>query len=337
MGTPAISAVMTVRNRDDYLEKAIRSISNQTFSDFELLIVNDGSTSEKVSKIIMYAAKSDNRIRVITQENKGAAEARNTGIRESSAPLVAIMDDDDISVDIRFQVQYNYLSRHPELAGVATGLIFIDGRDRKLRRGRAFNTLIESPFKPSYRESLEIVDRIIMNATSMFRKEALEHIGGYRGWFRHVEDIDLTLRLMEHGQIVTIPDQLYMQRIHSDRSRVSQAVSHWDFYSAAVMSSYCRCEGIEDPVELGIDHEEIHQHLRSLPGFARQHLIWKSRSSLRKFIRDGDKNRYAGLRDKCLAIAVDEDTPIINRLKKRTTWWAIRYLSLWATQGWPVD
>ena len=91
---PVVSLIMPVYNVEKYLEKALRSVKNQTFKDFELIIVNDGSTDGSIDIIEKFCNENEN-FRLINQENQGPSVARNTGIKESVGEYIGFMDSDD--------------------------------------------------------------------------------------------------------------------------------------------------------------------------------------------------------------------------------------------------
>ncbi|MCY3867896.1 MAG: glycosyltransferase family 2 protein [Chloroflexi bacterium] len=117
---PAVSVVMPVYNGECYLAEAIESILGQTFTDFEFIIVDDGSRDGSAA-IIHDFAKRDERIRVIQHErNRGLTSARNSGIAASRGQFVAAMDHDDISLPRRIEKQADFLHSHPRLGLVGT-------------------------------------------------------------------------------------------------------------------------------------------------------------------------------------------------------------------------
>ena len=111
---PAISVIMPVYNTEEkYLRKAIESILNQTFKDFEFLILNDGSTNNVQEVLESY---NDKRIKIIQGEHKGIGYALNRLVQLAEGKYIARMDSDDISLPERFEKQYNYLEAHPEIS-----------------------------------------------------------------------------------------------------------------------------------------------------------------------------------------------------------------------------
>jgi glycosyltransferase involved in cell wall biosynthesis len=130
---PAISVVMSVYNSEKYLAESIESILNQTFTDFEFIIINDGSIDNSLAIIESYMAKDD-RIVLISRENKGLAASLNEGIAIAKGKYIARMDADDISLPERFIKQYEFMEENQiDLCGTAVQ-IFSDSKDNKTWR-----------------------------------------------------------------------------------------------------------------------------------------------------------------------------------------------------------
>ena len=128
---PAISCVLPVYNCEEYLKESIQSILKQTFRDFELIIINDGSTDSS-SAIIEEMRLCDDRITVLNQENEGIVVALNRGLAISRGLFIARMDGDDIAAPDRFKIQYEFLRRYPDVVvvgGLARG---IDGLGNRI-------------------------------------------------------------------------------------------------------------------------------------------------------------------------------------------------------------
>ena len=116
---PAITVFMPVYNAEKYLKEAIDSILNQTFENFELLIIDDGSTDESVKIIETY---TDERIRLIHNDgNKGLPYTRNRGLNLARGKYLAIMDADDVSVKNRLEIEYNIMEKRSNLAVISSG------------------------------------------------------------------------------------------------------------------------------------------------------------------------------------------------------------------------
>jgi glycosyltransferase involved in cell wall biosynthesis len=120
---PLISVVMPVYNAAQYLREAIDSILNQTFRDFEFIIINDGSTDRSLEIIQSY---NDDRIRLINQKNTGLAKALNNGIAIAKSDFIARMDADDISIPERLTSQFSFLESNVDVVAVGSNAEVID-------------------------------------------------------------------------------------------------------------------------------------------------------------------------------------------------------------------
>lgn len=114
---PQISVIMSVYNGEKYLREAIDSILNQTFTHFEFIIVNDGSTDKSLNIIKSY---NGSRIILVQQENKGLAAALNEGIKIAKGKYIAMMDADDISLPTRLEKQIQFMEAHPEYVAIGS-------------------------------------------------------------------------------------------------------------------------------------------------------------------------------------------------------------------------
>jgi glycosyltransferase involved in cell wall biosynthesis len=203
-----VSCVLPVCNGAMYLEEAIQSISSQSFQDFELIIVDDGST-DRTPEIIAEAAKNDHRIISLRQDNAGIVAALNTGLRRARGKYVARMDADDISLPHRFAFQVAYLDGQPDcvlVGGQAEG--FSSAGSEGISSGGRHQRTDLKCFPPRVAVSL--------HPLIMIRREAIEQLGGYRNLFPHAEDYDLFLRLTPYGSIEN-PDKVVLRyRRHAD-------------------------------------------------------------------------------------------------------------------------
>jgi glycosyltransferase involved in cell wall biosynthesis len=207
MGQPQVSVVLPVWNGERYLRQAIESILEQDFKNFELVIVNDGSTDGTASILAEYSA--DERVRVHTQENCGLVAALNTGVELARAGLIARMDADDISLPNRLRLQYAFMEAHPEVAVLGSSITLIDavGRQRKTQT---------YPQGPEAVAASMLQGCALAHPAVMMRRAAVIKVGGYRQAFQHAEDYDLWLRIMGNHRIDNLPEALLRYRIHPE-------------------------------------------------------------------------------------------------------------------------
>ncbi len=240
MTTPRITVAMSVYNNAPYLPHAIESIVAQTFSDFEFLIVNDGSTDES-GEIIDRFARHDSRIRPIHQANAGLIASLNRIINEARAPLIARMDGDDIALPERFARQVAFLDANPDIGVLGTGCTVIeeDGRPSGYRFENVVSTddilkdLINGP--------------PLCHPSVLMRRDVVRAVGGYHPAYRHCEDYDLWLRLSERVKMANLADRLLLYR-HS-ASQVSTRHAYVQKIGAAVawQAHLERAAGRPDP------------------------------------------------------------------------------------------
>jgi glycosyltransferase involved in cell wall biosynthesis len=200
---PEVSVLMTVYNGMPYLPGAVDSVLRQTLRDIEVVIVDDGSTDATARYL---AGIEDPRVRVFTQANAGTAAAANFGLTHCSAPLLARMDADDISLPHRLERQAEYLRRHPEvgLVGVQMAPLGTGGVGNSLR----LPTSHESIFA-----DLMAGRHGMAHSCIMLRTELLKSLGGY--WSHPLQDAwDMMLRMGEVSKLANIDEVLHHYRVH---------------------------------------------------------------------------------------------------------------------------
>jgi glycosyltransferase involved in cell wall biosynthesis len=206
---PVISVCMSVYNAEPYLRAAVQSILAQTFTDFEFIIIDDGSTDGS-SGILREFAERDARIRLTCRPNQGLTKSLNEALQQAHGSYIARMDADDISLPRRFEKQAAYLQSHPDCVLVGCRILTID----------PFGTpLYEPDHKLGHAEIeqqlLAGTGWAIVHPAAMMRRETLNALGGYRTQFEPSEDLDLFLRLAERGKIANLPELLFHYRQHS--------------------------------------------------------------------------------------------------------------------------
>jgi glycosyltransferase involved in cell wall biosynthesis len=202
---------MPVYNDAPFIRAAIDSILGQTFTDWELIVVDDGST-DATPAIVHEAASRDGRISTITQRRSGIPRSRNRGVALARGELVAVHDADDLSVPERLARQVDFLDRHPEVAMVGSFAEWIEATGRVVVMG----------FPVSDEEiRANLTSRsCFQHGSIMLRRSALQTIGGYRPEFPLAEDVDLYFRLAERFRLANIPEVLYRHR--RSESSISQ-------------------------------------------------------------------------------------------------------------------
>ncbi|WP_330110241.1 glycosyltransferase [Methylophaga thalassica] len=214
MNSTDISVLMSVYNTEKYLVEAIESILNQSFNNFEFIIINDGST-DRSEDILRYYERKDKRIKLISRENRGLVLSLNEALDCASASLIARMDADDISLPQRFEEQIKYLKDNPDVVCVGTAQIIIDEDGDELTR-------LNVPTENSVIQKRLLEGHCPLEHPSvMFRTDAVKALGAYRKDCEAAEDYDLWLRLGEVGKLANINKPLIQYRYLS--SSVSAA------------------------------------------------------------------------------------------------------------------
>lgn len=207
-----ITVVTAVYNGEEYLQECIDSILNQTYSDFEYMIVNDGSTDN--TRNILDSIQ-DTRVKVVhLEKNQGAAACLNLGIEKATGDWIAVQDADDVSMPTRLQEQIQYLHHNPEAIGVGSYVECISGKndvDEKILRWNAeyFNVTLSK--KEIYESRL--FRCYLCHGSVMFSKAAFNKAGRYYTKFKITYDYNLWTRLFEIIPIEKIPKVLYQYRI----------------------------------------------------------------------------------------------------------------------------
>lgn len=195
---------MPAYNADKYIAEAISSVLSQTFTRFELLVINDGSTDGTTQVIESF---SDERIRLINQTNQGIAAALNIGLLNAKADIIARFDADDICVPERLSSQYDFLMNNPDYILIGSNADYIDMHGNFVFTGRMIACCDED------------IRRMILNycplihSTTMYRKKNILEAGSYNTHAHAFEDHLLWSKLMAYGKACNIPSPLVKVRL----------------------------------------------------------------------------------------------------------------------------
>lgn len=204
---PIVSVLMPVYNSEYYVAQAVESILAQSFTDFELLIIDDGSTDSSLRILEAYAVK-DSRIRLTSRKNKGAPQTRNEMLSQAKGEFIAAMDADDIALPDRFTYQVEFLQSKPKVVCVGGAHDVIDQKGRLL-------TCLELPEQNDEIQRLALAGHgSIRHPCAMIRRTALVEIGGYDEALYWADDLDLWLRLGEVGTLANLKKIVLKYRLH---------------------------------------------------------------------------------------------------------------------------
>jgi glycosyltransferase involved in cell wall biosynthesis len=237
-----ISVVLTIYNGERFLAEAVDSILAQTFSDFELIAVDDGSTDRSLAILQAYAAQ-DQRVRLISRPNTGQAGAINDGVYAARGEFVARMDADDVLRPDRFRRQYEFLKAHPDIGVLGAAYQAID------ETGTCIGQPNRYPLEPTrIRKALQNGSCAIAHPAVMLRRTALLRAGPYRGVLRPAEDYDLWLRMSEFTNLANLPEVLLLYRIHGGSLSVRHAFQQALGTELARRAWFLRQAGRDDPI-----------------------------------------------------------------------------------------
>ena len=199
-----LTVIMPVYNGEKYLKEAVDSVLNQTFTDFDLLILNDNS-SDATASILEDYVKKDDRVVVVTKtSNEGPANLRNEGIEKANTPLIALLDADDIALPTRFEKQIKVLEADNELALCGTWFtIFGDKKEKVIKHAVEYADL-----KVQFLHSCGLG-----NSTVMFKKDAIKDLR-FEHEYVPAEDYGLWSEFIANSKFYNIPESLVRYRWH---------------------------------------------------------------------------------------------------------------------------
>ena len=214
---PTVSTIVPAYNQGHYLEEAIRSVLTQSYGDFEIVVVDDGSTDDTA-----HVAKSfahDSRLRYIRQENRGLSAARNTGIRHATGKFLTYLDSDDLFLPEKLHFLLSVVEARPELGFVAGQAILIDETGQS--RGEVFDRGL-----PQNTAELLLGNPLHVGSV-LVRREWQERVGFFDESLRSYEDWDLWLRLARAGcPMAWVPHPVSLYRFHRKQmTRISKQMT----------------------------------------------------------------------------------------------------------------
>ena len=232
--SPKVTVVIPVYNREKYLGDAIDSILSQTFTDFELLVIDDGSTDRTKEVMQSY---HDPRMRLVCNEtNEGIPRTRNKGIQLARGEYLAFLDSDDWAYPERLVKQVAFLDSHSDYVAVGAWIEWMDEEGRYLRRGK------RKPVLPDDIAAQRLFQQGIENSTSMARTVVLWEYG-HREEYDVGEDFDLWARIAAKHKLATLPEVLLCRRIHAGQITQEKAYRIKDTL-LAIYASQLRALGV---------------------------------------------------------------------------------------------
>jgi glycosyltransferase involved in cell wall biosynthesis len=234
-GNRRVSVIVPAFNAERFLAEALDSLTSQTFTDLEIIVVNDGSTDTS-GAIAERCASADDRIKVVHQDNEGVSATLNKAASVACGDLIARLDADDLAEPDRLEKQVSFMDANPKVVCCGSAIRYIDEDGAELRR-RAFPLT-----------NTEIQERIInrgcyAHPAVIYRRATFESVGRYRQTFDSAEDLDLFLRLSETGEMANLPGHLCAYRLHGSQVTHKPSSSHRLLAFLAAISAIERRRG----------------------------------------------------------------------------------------------
>jgi len=204
--TPSLSVLFCVYNGENYLNEAVRSILTQTFSDFEMVVVDDGSTD--ATSTILDSFVDSRIVRLRNATNRGLVASLNVAIAHSHGKYLVRMDADDFSLPDRFQHQFDYMELHPEVGVLGCWMEQIDEES-------GYREILKAPSEHHLIRWKMLFETVVFHATVMMRRDLVISEGGYDEHFLHIEDTELWSRLILVTRFANLEEVLYVRRWHS--------------------------------------------------------------------------------------------------------------------------
>jgi cellulose synthase/poly-beta-1,6-N-acetylglucosamine synthase-like glycosyltransferase len=207
MNKPKVSVIIPAYNAMSYLPEAVESVLRQTFKDFELIIVDDGSSDRTVE---WASSLTDPRVKFISQDNHGSARARNQGIAIAEGDYIALLDADDIWESTKLEKQVNFLDRDPSIGLVDTSVVLIDENGKST--GRVVTSKADADV---WKHLVQFQPVCSCDSTPLIRRECLETVGLFDEDLLFLEDLDLWIRLASLYKFGAIEEPLVRYRQYS--------------------------------------------------------------------------------------------------------------------------
>jgi len=236
---PRISVLMSVYNQEQYIAASVRSILEQSYSHFELLIIDDGST-DRTPDILQQLARLDSRVMVWQQSNEGLTASLNKLIERAQGDMLARLDGDDIAYPNRLERQVDYLSRYPMVGVVSCWTQVVNIRDRAMfclccpDNHEQISALLNAGYNP------------IVHSSVMIRRELLvEQTIRYR--LHYLQDFDLWLRLLGQTRFGAVQELLLVSRDHTQRMSARNQSVRLRVHKLIEEMHRARCQGVPEP------------------------------------------------------------------------------------------
>ncbi len=224
-GLPKISVIIPVYNGQDFLHEAIDSVFSQTYKNYEMIVVDDGSTDETWAIIQSYRSS----LLSIQKKNGGVASALNCGIRHASGEYIAWLSHDDLFLPTKLERQISFLQKFSRFKACYTDYYIIDAEGRILSE-------VETPWYPREEAVQMLFGRGYVNGSTMLiERICFDKVGWFSEGLRYTQDIEMWLRLLQYCEIGRVPE-----RLGKERSHPAQGSSNTEIHRAEAQDMYTR-------------------------------------------------------------------------------------------------
>lgn len=207
---PLVSIIIPTYNREKYIKRAINSVLSQSFQDFEIIIIDDGSTDN--TKKILEPYLKDKRIKYIFQKNQKVSRARNNGIKNSTGKYVALLDSDDYWIDNnKLKKQIDFLEKKQDYVLTSGGIIRINEKGQEISK-------IKNPEKDEYIRKSMLLSCLITPSAVVFKREAYDIIDGFNEKSDLSEDWQLFLEMGKIGKLYNF-QEYFLAYLQGDQNR----------------------------------------------------------------------------------------------------------------------
>jgi glycosyltransferase involved in cell wall biosynthesis len=240
--TIPITVLMSIYNGERFIRESISSVLNQSFKEFEFIIINDGSTDSS-EHIIREFCSLDKRINLFNKQNSGLTKSLNLGIKMAKGEWIARIDDDDICEPERLEVQYSYAKANKSLVLIGSDFSTIDFNSLKLKVYKSTN-------QDNRLKKLLLKKKSIFPHSSFFiNNDSIRKINGYNERIKRSQDYDLCLRLSEIGEIACIKEPLVRIRKHNYQiSHEDNGMRQIVDSSVALVGYLLEKKGLKNPI-----------------------------------------------------------------------------------------
>lgn len=211
---PKVSVIIPTYNRGKFIGAAVQSVLDQTFQDFEVIVVDDGSTDQTGDVVQAFASE---KVQYVYQPNRGRSNARNHALGLAKGRYIAFLDSDDLYLPDKLALQVDYMDSHPEIGVIYTSAYCID--ENGVRTKDEYEATVSGWV---YEHIAFFVPVTITLPTVMVRKEVFDKVGEFDEAMERFEDTDMWRRISKHYQINALHEQTCLLRTHMDNALVAQ-------------------------------------------------------------------------------------------------------------------